>query len=286
MPVELRIQLRAEQDRPRGIVQPEQQDDPRRPACRTSSCTSSRTTYRARTNRSGRATSGRLLRRRPRPSASAARRCSARGSRSTRTGAALRRTRSASERMFQTQVKPPLCVRREIASPSVPPSTIKSSIPAVTSAETSTRKIEISFTFQNGPRLHPVVGAVDRLDDRAHRSRRGPDGQSRPKTSASTDPDPPESRLNESISWMTACGATGSRKLLQRAVGVDQIQQTDQRDHRREEREQRAVRHLLREPHAVVRDELPSGSLRDGEPLARTRARPCSQCRSRPRRAK
>ena len=52
--------------------------------------------------------------------------------------------------MFQTQVKLPLCVRREIASPSVPPSTIKSSIPAVTSAETSTRKIEISFTFQKG----------------------------------------------------------------------------------------------------------------------------------------
>ncbi len=50
VPVELRVQFRAEQDGPRRVVEPEQQDDPAWPARRTSSCTSSRTTYRARTN--------------------------------------------------------------------------------------------------------------------------------------------------------------------------------------------------------------------------------------------
>ena len=40
--VELRVQLRAEEDRQRGVVEPEQQDDRRRRASRTSSRTSPR----------------------------------------------------------------------------------------------------------------------------------------------------------------------------------------------------------------------------------------------------
>ena len=87
-------------------------------------------------------------------------------------------------------------------------------------------------------------------------------------TSATIEPEPPESCLNESISCVTAFGATGIEEALQRAVGVDQIEQADQRDHRREEREQRAVRDLLRESHAVVGDELRARSLDDCEPIA------------------
>ena len=58
-----------------------------------------------------------------------------------------------------------------------------------------------------------------------------------------------------------APGATVPRKQLQVFVRADQPEQADEQDHARKEGEQRAERDLLREAHAVVREELLRGAL-------------------------
>ena len=53
--------------------------------------------------------------------------------------------------MFHTHVnEPPRRARCAIASPSVPPSTISTSIPVMTSAAATTRTIEMIRSFQKG----------------------------------------------------------------------------------------------------------------------------------------
>ena len=98
--------------------------------------------------------------------------------------------------MFHTHRNaPPACALCEIASPSVPPITISSSIPAVTMPEAITSTIEIRRTFQNGRVSIRSYALLTDLTTEPIAPEATQTAANRPITSATIEPPPPESCL-------------------------------------------------------------------------------------------
>ena len=176
--------------------------------------------------------------------------------------------------MFQNSLKlSPRPVRRTIASPSVAAEDDQQEHPGEDEPGRDHEHERDQPLLPERPRLDAVVGAVDRLDHRAHRAGRGPERDERCRAHEGDRGAALVLRgvlLGQVDHVEHAVRRDRADELLERVegAGAEQPEQADQQDHRREEREQRAEGDLLAEAHAVVGDELLARALEDGEPLA------------------